>query len=154
MLGERLKLKLMLLLVLALLASACEFIQTCWGIDCPIDEETLVQAGAERLTADQVRARVAGNTEEWTHGGAYYHSDGKLEVKWRKVNYKATWEVNADGALCYQLPNWKRRCHYYLDKAGQIYLVEEGKGVRVAAIYDGNRIRQLGRYVPKEDRRK
>jgi len=147
-------LKLMLLLVLTLLASACETIQTCWGINCPIDEETLVQTGAVRLTSDQVRARVAGNTEEWTHGGAFYHSDGKLDVKWRKVKYKTTWDVNADGELCYQFSKWEQRCHYYMDRAGEIYLVEEGKGVRVAAIYDGNKFRQLGRYIPVEDRRK
>ena len=135
------------MLFLILLVSGCEHLQACKGINCPSDEEILAQAGAVRLTPNQVKRRVLGNTEEWIHGGAYYVREGELEVKWRKVRYKGSWEVSDDGTLCYQLPRWEKRCHFYMDQEGAVYLLDEGRNIGVSAIYEGNQLRQLGRPV-------
>lgn len=145
--------KLMLVFIVTLVTAACETMRAC-APNCPSDEEALVQAGAVRLTPDQVKARISGKTEDWVRGGAYYHVDGVLEVKWLRVMYKATWEVSADGTLCYQLPKWERRCHFYMDKAGEIYMLDEGKNIGVRATYQGNRLRELGSRVPIHDRSK
>ncbi|MDH3763205.1 MAG: hypothetical protein OEU50_19700, partial [Gammaproteobacteria bacterium] len=69
--------KLMLVFVALQVISACETVRECEP-NCPTDEEALAQAGAVRLEAQQVKARVSGKTEEWVHGGAYYHLDGVL----------------------------------------------------------------------------
>ncbi|MCP4984249.1 MAG: hypothetical protein GY935_27555 [Gammaproteobacteria bacterium] len=137
-----------LLLAFVLLLSGCETVPTCMGSDCPSDEELLARTGAVRLTPDQVKTHVSGKTEEWVHGGAYYLPDGGLRVKWRKARYKATWEVAADGVICYQLPRWEQRCHFYMDKGGEVYMLDEGKNIGVRPTYLGNRLRDLGRYVP------
>jgi len=145
--------KLMLVFVALQVISACETVRECEP-NCPTDEEALAQAGAVRLEAQQVKARVSGKTEEWVHGGAYYHLDGVLEVKWLKVRYKGSWEVSADGTLCYQLPRWQRRCHFYMDKMGEVYLLDEGRNIGVRPTYDGNRLVSLGRYETGLDRKK
>ncbi|MDH3763541.1 MAG: hypothetical protein OEU50_21405, partial [Gammaproteobacteria bacterium] len=79
---------------------------------------------------------------------------GVLEVKWLKVRYKGSWEVSADGRLCYQLPKWARRCHFYMKKMGEVYLLDEGRNIGVRHIYDGNRLQNLGRYVTGLERKK
>lgn len=145
--------KLLLVLAIVLGTAACETPRAC-GSKCPTDVEILEQEGAVRLTPNQVEAHVSGKTEDWVHGGAYYHPDGKLDVKWHKVMYKAVWEVSVDGSLCYQLPKWQRRCHFYMDKAGEVYMLDQGKNIGVRAMYEGNRLRSLGRYIPVFDRRK
>lgn len=145
--------KLILIVAAAQAILACETVREC-APNCPTDEEALAQAGAVRLQAQQVKARVSEKTEAWVHGGAYYHSDGALEVKWRKVRYKGSWEVAADGTLCYQLPNWQRRCHFYMDKMGQVYLLDEGRNIGVMPVFDGNRLTNLGHYVTGLDRKK
>jgi hypothetical protein len=132
----------LLIIVAAGFGQACETIRDC-APNCPSDEHILVQTGAERLTAEQVRARVTGNTENWIYGGAYYHADGRIDVRWLRVRYKGSWEVTADGRLCYELPKWQRRCNVYLEKDGEVYLIDEGRNTGVRVIYPGNKLHTI-----------
>ncbi len=117
-------------------------------IDCEEDGLALAKSGAVRLGPDEVRAHVTDKTEQWVHGGAYYHESGRLQVRWRKVNYRTFWEVSADGTLCYQLDTWGRRCHYYMEKAGRVYMLEEGINIGVRDMWDGNRMKSVKGYSP------
>ena len=132
---------------LALALSAC----ASWN-DLP-NEEALAQAGAVRLNDSEVKAHVIGRTEEWIHGGAYYVDHGMLRVKWRKTYYSGSWEVSTDGKLCYQLPRWDRRCHFYMRKDGEVFMFDEGRNIGVRPMFDGDRLNSLGRYNSGADRR-
>ncbi len=134
---------------LALLVAACGImpLDPC-EVDCEADEQALAEQGAVRLGRDEVRAYVSDKTEQWTHGGAYYHDSGKLDVKWRKVNYKTNWEVSVDGTLCYQLETWGRRCHFYMKKGDEVYLLQEGKNIGMRQIYAGNQMNKIKGYAP------
>lgn len=141
--------KLLLFILAALVAPACETVREC-SPNCLSDEQILAKTGAQRLTPEQVRAHVSGKTEDWIHGGAYYHADGRLDARWLKVGYQGSWEVSADGVLCYDLPKWQRRCHFYMDRAGEIYLLDEGENIGVRSTYEGNRLRDLGRTLKSQ----
>ena len=144
--------KIILLVALACVAAACE--NTAFGrceIDCQGDEEILARAGAVRLGPEEVRAHVAGKTEQWVRGGAYYEESGRLEVKWRKVKSETVWEVGADGSLCYQIDAWGRRCHFYMKKENEVYMLDEGRNIGVRAMYDGNRLKNIKGYAPAAD---
>jgi len=146
-------LKIVLAFVLVLLAAACTPARECPPY-CASDEEILTQAGAVRLTPEQVRALVSGYTEDWIHGGAYYHADGELEVKWRKVRYRTTWTISDDGKICYQLKNWQRRCHFYMQHEGEILMLDEGQNIGARNLYTGNRLSALGRMESVLERKK
>ena len=120
-------------------ASACT---TAGGLS---DEDALTQDGASRLNAAQVKAHVTGKTEEWIHGGGYYLADGELKAKWRKAYLKGSWEVSTEGDLCYQLPKWEKRCNVYMEKDGDVYLLDEGKSLGVRRMYEGDKLVSLGR---------
>jgi hypothetical protein len=146
-------LKTMLILAAALAAAACETVRPC-APNCPTDEQLLAESGAVRLTPGQVRTHVEEKTEGWVHGGAYYHADGSLQVIWLKARSRGSWEVDANGNLCYELPKWQRRCHFYMQKADEIYLLDEGRNIGVRPTYAGNRLNDLGRTLPTGPRAK
>lgn len=129
-------------------------ISACATVGGPGDEELLTQAGALRLNGDQVKAHVLGKTEEWIHGGAYYPELGKLRVKWRKAYSNGTWEVSDAGDLCYQLPRWERRCHFYMSLDGEILMLDEGRNIGARRMFDGNRLDSLGRYQTGKGRKR
>jgi hypothetical protein len=120
----------------------------------PSDEEILLEAGATRLSGDEVKARVTGKTEEWLRGGAYYRDDGSIRVKWRKVYSSGSWQVTTDGELCYEVPRWDRRCHSYLNRDGQILMLEEGRNMGARPLFDGDRLSTLGSFNTGDDRRR
>ena len=126
--------------IVALMLSACA---TSGG---PSDDEILAGSGAVRLNGAQVKAHVIGRTEAWLHGGAYYLADGSLKVKWRKTYLNGSWEVSADGTLCYQLPRWEQRCHFYMDQNGAILMLDAGDNIGERPMYDGNNLAKLGRH--------
>ena len=138
--------------LLLLFVSACETTPDCAGGVCVSDEEVLARAGAVRLTPDQVRAHVSDRTEAWIHGAAFYQPDGELRVKWRKARYKSTWELAADGTICFKLRHWPRRCHFYMIKEDEVYMLDEGKNIGVRSMYRGNRLNDVGRYLPLGER--
>lgn len=135
-------LKILLVALVAVAGSACESSRC---VNCPSDEELLAREGALRLTPEEVRTHVSGNTEGWVAGGAYYDPGGGLQAIWLKARYQGSWEVDADGKLCYQLPKWERRCHFYMRKDDEVFMLDEGKNIGVRPIYEGNRVNSLGR---------
>ena len=70
----------------------------------------LSEPGVTRLNGEQARAHVSGNTEVWKQGNVYYKPDGELELQWRKVRSRGTWEVAANGIVCWNVPDWKTLC--------------------------------------------
>ena len=106
-----------------------------------------------RLTPEQVRARNIGNTEEWLRGGAYYREDGTMRARWRKVFYNGTWEVKDDGTLCYQLPRWQSRCHFYMGIDGDVYLLDEGWNIGLSLTFPGDQLGNIGSFKPRRDNR-
>ena len=132
--------KRLLTLILAIGASACV------TVSGTSDEEALTLAGATRLNPEQVKAHLTGKTEEWDRGGAYYMQDGQLRVIWRKVFSNGSWEVSDDGTLCYQVPRWEKRCHFYMNHEGQTVMLEDGRNLGPRLLHDGDKLAALGRY--------
>jgi len=87
----------------------------------------LSEPGVTRLNEVQTRAHISGNTETWIEGTGYYNPDGEMEMVWRKVRTKGTWEVADDGNVCIKVENWKPMCHYYVDDNGAITMIGEGE---------------------------
>jgi len=102
--------------------------------------QTLIDAGATRLDADQARTHVSGNTEFWSEGTVYYNPDGQLELVWHKVKTAGSWEISADGDICFTVPKWKKTCHYYLQHDGAITTVNEGKTSGVLEVKPGKQL--------------
>lgn len=121
-------------------------LSACVTISGTSDEEALTKAGATRLDPAQVRAHVIGKTEEWERGGAYYMDDGELKVIWRRVFSKGRWQVSEDGTLCYQIPRWEERCHFYMKHEGKIVVLEDGRNMGLWPLHDGDKLAALGRY--------
>ena len=138
--------KIMLIALAAVAGNACES-SRCPG--CPSDEEVLAQAGAVRLTQDEARTHVSGKTEGWVAGGAYYNPDGNMQAR-----YRGAWEVEDDGSVCYQLPKWEKRCHFYMRKEDEVIMLDEGKNIGVRPVYEGNRVNSLGRTLSTGPRAK
>ena len=120
------------------------------------DPQVLINGGATRIGGEQTRAHVSGNTEVWREGNVYYKPDGELELRWRKARSKGTWEVAANGIVCWNVPAWKtldvpdatsvqttrseRSCHYYLDDHGKITAVQ---GKYVSGVLEMKKGRKL-----------
>jgi hypothetical protein len=120
------------------------------------DPQVLINSGATRIGGVQTRAHVSGNTEVWKEGEVYYKPDGELELRWRKARSKGTWEVTANGVVCWNVPAWKtldipdasnlqttkseRNCHYYLDDHGKITTVQGKYVVGVQEIKKGRKL--------------
>jgi hypothetical protein len=128
------------ILVGALALTACESLES--GLKradnafLKRDPQTLIDAGATRLNANQARAHVTGNTEFWDEGAVYYIADGQLEMVWRKVKSSGNWEISEDGNVCFTVPTWSR-CHHYLDLDGTITTVVNGKTNGVLQVEPG-----------------
>jgi hypothetical protein len=110
------------------------------------DEAALAAAGAIRLNGSEVKARLIGKTEEWLRGGAYYQADGKIKVKWRKTVSNGSWQVSANGELCFELPHWKKQCHFYMKKDDDVYMLESDENDGVRKMFDGDKLNSLGSF--------
>jgi len=117
------------ILLASLLVSACESVEPTLekldNIYLKRNPQTLIDAGATRLSAEQARTHVSGNTEFWDAGTVYYNPDGQLELVWHKVKSTGSWDISGDGNVCFTVPKWNA-CHYYLQHDGAIITVSEG----------------------------
>ena len=120
------------------------------------DPQDLINGGATRIGGVQTRAHVSGNTEVWREGNVYYKPDGELELRWHKARSRGTWEVTANGIVCWNVPAWKtldvpgvtnmrttrseRNCHYYLDDHGKITTVQGRHVIGVNEIKKGRNL--------------
>ena len=122
--------RLVVALIICLALSACENGNpTLEKIDNTFlkrDPQVLIDSGAKRLSMEQARNRVSGNTEFWSEGSVYYHPDGQLEMIWRKIKSAGSWSVKSNGDVCLIAPSW-RKCHHYLELNGVVTTVVDGK---------------------------
>ena len=125
------------ILVGALALAACETLEKADNAFLKRNPQTLIDAGATRLNADQAKAHVSGNTEFWDQGATYYDADGQLELVWHKIKSSGNWEISEDGNVCFIVPTWKRSCHYYLDLDGTITTVVNDKTNGVLQVEQG-----------------
>ena len=84
----------------------------------------------DMYTREETLEMISGKTVVWDpNGGAYYAPNGTLHTLWNGVREDGTWEVNDDGAVCWQVPSWgKTPCEsYYRGEGGlmAIYGSEE-----------------------------
>ena len=87
--------------------------------------QTMLDQGATRLTAEQTRAHLSGNTQVWAEGGAYFAPDGALFVKWQgKIFPERNWEVDDRGRACILEPTGQvTSCSEYFFKDGKVWVV-------------------------------
>lgn len=88
-------------------------------------EQKLLAEGAMRMNAEQVKEHLAGNTQKWINGGAYFVPDGTVYVKYAgKVFPKTRWTVDSDGKTCLVNPDgFVTSCSAYFDKDGEVWVV-------------------------------
>ena len=129
--------------VVALSISGCETLQLECLLECMTGGVKPIEDGATRLNPDQVKIHISGNTEIWFKGGAYYSPDGELKVKWRKAWNTGIWKVSAEGEVCITTPKLGNPCYHYMNNAGAITMVSEGKNVGVKEMLEGNKLRGL-----------
>jgi hypothetical protein len=88
-------------------------------------EQKLMGEGAKRMNAEQVTAHLAGKTQKWINGGAYFFQDGTVFIKYAgKVYPKRTWAVDGNGKACILLPDgFVTSCSAYFDKDGEVWVV-------------------------------
>ena len=136
--------RFILILVASLCLAACESDNpTLEKLDNTFlkrNPQTLIDAGATRLTTDQARAHVSGNTEFWSEGTVYYDPDGQLELVWSKIKSTGSWKISADGNVCFTVPTWNENCHYYLQHEGTITTVNQGKTSGVLKVVPGKQL--------------
>ncbi len=110
---------------------------------CATAEEKLTEAGATRLNAAQVETRIVGNTEKWSKGGGYYNPNGTLEVLWKGANENGPYTIAADGNVCYEVADWGKECHFYMNDGGIITMIYKGKDGGTHDILKGNQLGSL-----------
>jgi hypothetical protein len=131
--------RIIFILVVALGLAACETLEKVDNAFLKRNPQALLDAGATRLNAAQARSHVSGNTEFWQEGSVFYDPDGQLKLVWGKVKSSGTWEIAADGNVCFIVPTWKESCHYYLDLDGTITTVVKDKTHGVLRVEQGNK---------------
>ena len=135
--------RIIFILVATFALAACETLETGLGKadDAFLnrDPQTLLDEGATRLNAAQAKAHVSGNTEFWKAGTIFYDPDGQLKLVWQRIKSTGNWEIDADGNVCFSVPTWKDRCHYYLDLDGTITIVRNDKIHGVSKVEQGDK---------------
>lgn len=107
-------------------------------------EAVLIEQGAVRLSASQVRSLLVGSTEAAKYERSkwpvtYYAPDGSMHIK--RVNGKRDvepYKINPDGGVCYDKSF--RKCHYFLRIKGELVVVRYGRVLGVAKISRGKRL--------------
>ena len=115
-------------------------------------EQKLQGEGAKRMNAEQVKTHLAGNTQKWINGGAYFFPDGTVFVKYAgKVYPKRTWTVDNDGKVCILLPDgYATSCSAYFDKDGKVWVVNleifgevQQTDGGIDTVLEGNRLSEI-----------
>ncbi len=110
---------------------------------CATIEEKLTAAGATRLNARQVKSHIVDKTEKWSEGGGYYNPNGTLEVVWKGANESGPYTIADDGNVCYEVADWGKECHFYMNDGGTVTMIYKGKDVGTLDILQGNQLGNL-----------
>lgn len=88
-------------------------------------EERIVNDGAKQLDAAGVTRHLAGNTQQWANGGAFYHEDGSLDFIWEgRGFYHYTWEADRNGKVCITNPDgFTTSCSLYFEYRDTVWTV-------------------------------
>ncbi len=163
--------KFLKLLTIAAAAVALQACATVLGVTHPMSEQ-MVSEGAERMNRDQVIQHLAGKTQVWASGGAYFQADGDVYVKWEgKIFPRRVWSVDERGRACISFPEQGRlgafrpegiersptsatfpsSCSDYFMKDGEVWVVtvevfgerQQSPGAIDSDVRDGNRLDDL-----------
>jgi hypothetical protein len=111
---------------------------------CASTEQKMMEAGATRMNGAQATAHISGNTEKWSKGGGYYNPNGTLEVIWKGAELSGPYTVADDGNVCYEVADWGKECHFYMNENGAAIMIYKGKRKADAnEMMAGNKLSQL-----------
>ena len=135
--------KVIYLLAILLGLAACDKIEP--GLDqlqdtLKRDAKVLYDEGATRLTSEQAKQHVSGNTEFWKEGTVYYDPDGNLALYWHRKKIKGNWKIQDSGTICFDVPRWNTTCHYYLDHDGAITTIKNGRIAGTQKVVPGEKL--------------
>ena len=108
---------------------------------CDNEEQRMLDAGATRLTMEEVAEHISGNTEKWSRGGGYYHPNGNLDVIWEDAITSGKYTIDANGVVC--TTTYRVSCHYYMKYKGDVILISDRKRSENNEILSGNKLSQL-----------
>ena len=163
--------RILKLLTIAAVAVGLQACATTLGFKHPMSEQMLSE-GAERLSRDQVIQHLAGKTQVWSSGGAYFDPDGNVYVKWEgRIYPRRVWTVDERGRACISFPEQERRgafrstqierapasgafassCSDYFRKDGEVWVVtveifgvrQQSPGAIDSDVRDGNQLADL-----------
>jgi len=110
---------------------------------CATTEQKMLEAGATRLNAAQVKTYIINKTERWSEGGGFYSPDGTLETVWKGSMQEGPYTIADDGKVCYDVKTWDRECHFYMNDNGKIVMIYKRKNVGAREMLDGNQLANL-----------
>ncbi|MGB1239794.1 MAG: hypothetical protein ACPG4U_16370 [Pseudomonadales bacterium] len=99
--------------------------------------QTLQQQGAIRLSGPKVALRLVGNTERWQVQRSFYSADGSLEVQRGAALMHGRYTIEPSGRVCIALKEQPQHCHFYMNHAGQVLAIVEGKNLGEQAVVEG-----------------
>ena len=118
--------------------AACESTQSV-SLEQAVAEGTMV-----RMTTEEIRTAITGNSEGWPgKGAAYYREDGTLLGIWKGDEAQGTWWVE-DDVRCYDVEEWGGEwCHEFYLRGDEIVLSRQGTGgIGSNRIEPGNQLPQ------------
>ena len=99
---------------------------------------SLPAAAADMLTAEQIRAAIAGNTVQGSMEGSgayaeFYQADGTIKGK----DYTGVWSVEGD-AMCFQYGADPKSCWQVAGEGDQVQWIKDGKVEGTGTVVAGN----------------
>ena len=68
-------------------------------------EQKILNDGAVRMNGEEASAYLAGNTQQWSNGGAYFYPGGRIDYIWENKEFNNfKWHARKDGLVCIQNP--------------------------------------------------
>jgi len=99
------------------------------SVQKPRQASTLMQRilddGAILMNREEATAHLAGNTQQWSNGGAYYQESGRLDFIWEGQRfYNYSWRVRGDGKVCIaNQSDFVTSCSFYFKYKDTVWTV-------------------------------
>ncbi|MDJ0833067.1 MAG: hypothetical protein QNJ69_06055 [Gammaproteobacteria bacterium] len=87
--------------------------------------DRILADGAVQMTPAEARQHLAGNTQQWSNGGAHYQADGRLDFIWEGDLFNDySWRVRRNGLVCIDNPEgFTTSCSLYFNYQGTVWTV-------------------------------
>ncbi len=87
--------------------------------------ERISADGAVLMNKQEVVQHLAGNTQQWSNGGAHYQSNGRLDFIWEGDLFNDyTWKVRGNGRVCIANPDgFTTSCSLYFKYRDTVWTV-------------------------------